>query len=256
MSVLELNVAAVRADAETTDAGWKSLYRLAGAAALIAVAVYLSDVIITFLPGGAPEPGTLTVTGWFALLRGNWFLGLRALGFLNIIAMPLLLPMFLALYASHRRVNQAYAALALILFAVGMAVYIANNPAVPMATLSGRYAAATTESQRSGLVAAGEAVLARGEDFTPGSLAGFLIAEIANLTIAVVMLRGRVFSKAAAYAGILGSAGLSIFTVWSTFVSLFYGAAVVLAGVGGLLNLAWLTLTAGRLFRLGQKRQA
>ncbi|HEY3316249.1 MAG TPA: hypothetical protein VGL40_13355 [Bacillota bacterium] len=253
MSALELNATAVvDTGAETADTSWKSLYRLGGAAALIAVTVYLLDVIITFLPGGAPEPGTLTVTDWFALLQGNWFLGLRALGFLNTIAMPLLLPMFLALFAAHRRVNQAYAALALILFVVGMAVYIASNPAVPMSALSGRYAAATAEAQRSGLVAAGEAILARGEDFTPGSLAGFLIGEIASLTMAVVMLRGQVFTKAAAYAGILGCVGLSIFTIWSTFVSLFYGAAVVLAGVGGLLNLVWLTLTARRLFRLGQ----
>ncbi len=47
-----------------------------------------------------------------------------------------------------------------------MAVYIANNAAIPMQALSGKYAAAGTETQRALYAAAGETILARGEDFT------------------------------------------------------------------------------------------
>ena len=242
----------VGANAETADSSWRSLYKLGGVTAMMAVLVYLLDVIITFLPGWAPEPGTLTVTDWFTLLQGNWVLGLRTLGFTNVFALALAVPMFLALYGAHRQVNRAYAALAMLFWLVGTAIYISNNPAVPMYVLSGKYAAATTDAQRSALVAAGEAMLVRGEDFTPGAFMGFFLTEVASMTISFVMLRGRIFSKAAAYVGILGCAFLTIFTIWSTFVPVLFGVATILAISGGLLNLAWFILVARRLFKLGQ----
>ncbi len=58
------------------------------------------------------------------------------------------------------------------------------------------------------------------------------------------MLRGRIFSRAAAYAGILGFSLLSIFTIWSTFVPVLFDVAMILALVGGLLSLAWYVLIA------------
>ena len=237
-------------DTETADAGWTSLCRLGGAAAKLAALVYMADIAITFLPGWAPPPGMLTVTDWFTMLHGNAILGLRTLGFGNTLAMVLMVPMFLGIYAAHRRVNQAYAALALVFCFLGAAIYISNNPAVTMYVLSGKYAAATTEAHRSALVAAGEAVLARGEDFTPGSSTGFLLSELASIGISLVMLRGRVFSKVTAYSGILGSAFLTIFTIWSTFIPGRFEAAIILALFGGLLNLAWLVLSGQRLTHL------
>jgi hypothetical protein len=41
------------------------------------------------------------------------------------------------------------------------------------------------------------------QDFTPGSFLGFLLDELAIIAISLVMLRGGVFSKSAAYATIL-----------------------------------------------------
>jgi hypothetical protein len=138
----------------------------------------------------------------------------------------------------------------LILSLVGTAIYLSNNAAFPMLALSTKYAAATTDAQRALLTAAGEAILARGEDFTPGALMGFLFSETASLVISFVMLRGGIFSRATAYAGLLGTFFLTIFTIWTTFIPGFFEVAMIFALIGGLLSLAWNILTARGLFQL------
>jgi hypothetical protein len=189
---------------------------------------------------------------WFHLFQSNWFFGLRNLGLLpNILTLILLIPLFLSLYAVHRQTGGACAALALIISLVGTAIYLSNNAAFPMWALSAKYSAATTEAQRSLLAAAGEAILARGEDFTPGSFTGFLFAELATFVISFVMLRGGIFSKGTAYAGILGGLLLTVFTVWSTFIPVYFEAAMIVAMLGGLASIVWYVLTARRLFQLG-----
>ncbi len=238
---------------ENETSSWSSLYRLGGTAALLAILVALTDIALTFLPAGAEQPGSMAAVGWFKLFQENWFFGLRNLGLLpNILTMILLLPVFLALFAAHRHGNRTYAALAVILSVVGAAIYLANNAAFPMLTLSAKYAAATTEAQRTLIAAAGEAILARGEDFTPGAFTGILLGEVAILTMSFAMLRGGIFSKATGYAGILSGTLLTVFTVWSTFIPVFYEAAMLLAMVGGLASIVWYALTAHRLFQLSK----
>ena len=242
-----------KSKSENKSSDWSSLYRLGGIAVLLAILVALTDICLTFLPLGAGEPGIMTAVDWFKLFQQNWFFGLRNLGLLpNILTLILLFPVFLALFDVHKHRNQAYAALAVVLSLVGTAIYLANNPAFPMLALSARYTAATTEAQRTLIAAAGEAVLARGEDFTPGAFTGFLLTEVAMTVMAFVMLRGGVFSKGTAYAGILGSLLLTVFTIWSSFIPVFYGAAMLLAMLGGLASIVWYILTARRLFQLSR----
>jgi hypothetical protein len=235
---------------ETVDCSWKGLYKIGGTAALMAVVVVLAEMMITFLPGGSVYPET--VIDWFTLLHSNWFLGLRDLGLLNLFFTILGIPVFLALYAAHQRDSRAYAALAAIISFVGLAVFLATNRAFPMLALSRRYAAVTTDAQRAALEAAGEALLAVGESHTPGTFLGFFLSEVAGIIISLVMWRGKAFSSANAYAGILGFTILLIFEFFSSFVPGSFDVAMIVAMVGGLLNLAWYILTARRLLQLGQ----
>lgn len=253
MTTVTATIPAQEVKQDDRHTGWHSLYRLGGAAALLAILVTLTDISLTFLPSGAEAPGTMTAIDWFALFRENWFMGLRNLGLLpNILTLGLFIPLFLALYAIHRCTDPAYAALALTLVLLGTAIYLANNAAFPMLALSAKYSAATTGMQRTMIAAAGEAVLARGEDFTPGAFTGFFFVEVANLIMAYVMLRGRIFSKGTAYAGMLSGLSLTLFTIWTTFIPVFFEAAMLLAMVGGIASMAWSVLTARRLFALGR----
>jgi hypothetical protein len=121
-----------------------------------------------------------------------------------------------------------------------------------MFVLGEKFAAATSDAQRSMLAAAGEAILARGEDFTPGAFIGFILGEIATLGILFVMLRGKIFGKVTAMVGIIGVTLLSAFTFWVTFFPASQNLAMVAGMTGGTLSMVWSILVAARLFRLGK----
>ena len=240
-------------DPINSASGWERLYKLGGAAALVIILVSLLDLALSFLPVGAtPDPGKGSVIDWFSLLHENWFLGLRGLGLWNIITAASSVLVFLALYGAHRRFDQAHAALAALLLCIGATIYISNNAALPMLTLSSQYTLATSEAQKAQLVTAGQVLLAQAEDFTPGSFVGFFITEVAEILMALVLLRGRLFGKPTAWVGLVGFIMLMIFTIWSTFVPVSYNAALLVAMLGGLLSLVWFFLVARRLFQLGQ----
>lgn len=239
---------------ETPESSWRSLYIIGGVAALIPVLTGLLDVVLTFLPvGAAPDPGTGSVLEWFALLQDNWFMGLRGLGLWNIITLTLTVPLYLALYGAFRSTHRAHATLVVMIFCIGASIYIAKNPALAMLDLSHQYAEATSEAQRSMLVGIGHSLLTQAEDFTPGSFWGFLIPEVAGLMMAAIMLRGEVFSRPVAYAGMLGFALLLVFTVWATFFTVYYDMALLVVALGGLLCMAWYILVASRLFQLAEQ---
>jgi hypothetical protein len=136
---------------------------------------------------------------------------------------------------------------------IGMAIYLANSAAIPMFVLSEKYAAAGTDAQRAMFAAAGEAVLARGEDFTPGSFLGLIFGGIAAIVMSFVMLRGGIFGKATAWVGMIGFTFLSVFTIWATFIPVLYDVAFYFFGmIGGLFALAWFALVALQCFKLGR----
>jgi len=228
---------------------WNNLYILGGASALLIVLTGLAEIIITFLPGG--YSATETVVDWFTLLHGNWFLGLRNLGLLNIIMVAFGIPLFLALYAAHRKVNQPFAALATVIAFIGIAVFYGTNRAFPMLALSSSYVTASTEVQRTMIEAAGQALLSVGQSHTPGTFMAFFLAEIADILMALVMLRGRVFSRWAAFAGIVGFGCLFTYDILASFVPALHEATLLLAMVGGIASMIWYIMIAIRLFLLG-----
>ena len=247
---IQANAANAAANAETAGFNRAVLCKLGGVAAVLIVLIALAEMAITFLPGGYTT--TETVVDWFTLLQNNWFLGLRNLGLLNIVMVALGIPMTYALYGIHRDKNQAFAALALMISLIGTAVFYATNRAFPMLDLSVRYAVAATEAQRTIIEAAGQAMLSVGQSHTPGTFLAFALSEIGGILMAVVALRGKVFGRAAGLAGIVGYGFLFAFEILSSFAPSTHDAALILAMVGGLSNLAWYILAALRFFQLGQ----
>ena len=235
--------------AETTGFAWQKFYQAGAVAALLIVLAGLLDILIMFLPGISTSPGARTVVDWYALLQSQWFLALRDMGLLNMITIFCSVMVFFALYGMHRRLSSLAATLALILVCMGAAIYIANNTALPMLTLSQHYAAATSESQKALWVSAGQALLAR-EDLTAGAFPGFFFVEIAGALIAWVALRGGVFRRWEAWLGMIATGCLFFFNLCAAFIPALYDSVMPIFGAGGgLLSMVWYALIARRLFQ-------
>lgn len=141
---------------EPAGSGWRSLYQVGGTTVLIVFLIPLAGIGISYFLGVArATQETVTVIDWFTLFQNHWFLGLRNLGLLNLIAAVLLAPTVLAIYSAIRRDHEAYGAFGTILFFVGLAVYSSGSRALPMLSLSNQCASATTEQQRTLLIAVG-----------------------------------------------------------------------------------------------------
>jgi len=238
----------IQAQKEETSQAWCNIYRVGAVTSLLILFTAVLEIVITFLPGGYTS--ATTVVDWFNLLHNNAFLGLRNLGLLNIVMTALGIPMFFALCMAHWKVNPVYSALALIVSAIGDAVFYATNRAFSMLDLSNRYAAASTGVQRAVLEAAGQALLVVGQSHVPGTFIGFCLGEIAGILISVVMLKGGIFSKLSAWVGILGFSLLGVYEICQSFIPGSSSFALVFAMIGGISNLVWYGLIARRLFKM------
>ena len=241
---------------ETTDSIWNGLYRIGAAAALICALMYLITLGI-YIPANRASPPPSTVLEWFTLFQVKPLTGLFFLGLADIVIMVFWGPMSLALYTALKHSNKTWSLLATTFIFVGMAVYLATNTAFSMLSLSHQYAAATTEAQKSVLLAAGRAMIAISEG-TGGQFTGMPLAWLAGLILSVVMLRSTVFSKATAWVGILGLGLLVASMPFAGYTTTGPTTAVVSVIIaltyvgGGLLSLAWYILVGLRLLKLGR----
>jgi hypothetical protein len=225
-------------DAETADSRWKPLYRIVGAAALFAVAIYLIHLIVFFV-WGQPE----SALGWFNLFEDNKLGGLLAFELLLVVSSALGIATTLALYVALRRVNEALMSIALVLGLLEAVAFIVARPAFEMLYLSEGYVAATTEAQRDAFLAAGEAMLA-----TFNGTAFHLsinLFSIYFLIVPLIMLRSHIFGRVTAYVGIL--AAILNWALYVPEIGIFLSILSVFPFL-----LIWNILIARRLFQLGR----
>ena len=244
-------------DTDTKDAAWKGLFKVGSVAALIAGLVFRRNLGAEFMLlrsvgiiNVGPTTPPVAVGDWFGLLQNNRLVGLTLLGAFDMVNYALVGLMFLALFAALRRAGRSSITIAAALSFVGIAVYLASNQALTMLSLSDQYAAATTDAQRSLLLAAGQAILAihqnAGYEGT-GLYLSFFLVTVAGLLISAVMLRSRIraFSKVTAYMGILANGfGLGY------YLALAFAPALVALplSVSALFLLAWYILIGRQLW--------
>jgi hypothetical protein len=214
------------------------LYRIGGAAALFGAALIPIQFII-FVLWGQPE----TAVGWFELFQDNKLGGLLAFELLFVVNAVLGIATTLALYVALRRVSESLMAIALGLGLLEAVAFIVARPALEMLYLSNQYAAATTDAQRAALLAAGEAMLAvfHGTAFH----VGINLFSVYYLIVALVMLRGNIFGRVTAYAGI-ATAILN----WGLYVP--GGIGLILFSLSILPLATWNLLVARKLLKLGR----
>jgi len=229
---------------------------------LIAALVFRRNLGVAEVPLLTGYSSPSTVAGWFALLHNNPLLGLTLLNVFDIADYALVGLMFLAVAVALRQTNKSYALIAATLCLLGVGVYFVSNSAFAMFSLSYQYYSATTDAERSTLLAAGQAVLANG--YNPGALyqgAGYymslLLVAVAGLTVCIVMLRSSIFYRATGYVGIVASACDLVYLVGLVFVPQtdVYLFSLVCIASGGLFVTIWHLLIGLKLFNLGRTYQ-
>jgi hypothetical protein len=222
-------------------ASWSTLYRAAGAAALV-TAVLIPVQLVVFMAYPFPD----TVTGWFQLLQDNPLAGLVDLDLLLVVDNVLLVVIALALYVALRPTSPSVVTMATGLWLLAIAMFVATNPAVEMLSLSNQYAAATSETQRSAAVAAGEALLAGWEG--TAFQVGYVLGQLAGIMIGLVMQRSHRFGRAVPATLIIGNlVGFGLYLP---------AVGVAISAFSGLVLWAWYVLMARRFLLLGHSEQA
>ena len=226
------------------------IFAIGGVAALLSAAGALADVAIGMSTGGSISDLPPDAAGRFAELIATPALGLYHLDLLNLVTTIIMVPVLYACWMALRQSGPA-AGLAVMLGVIGAAVFVANNPALPMLGLAGDYASADP-ARRILVSAAGEAILARGAHGSAGVLPGFLLATVANIVLSAGMLRSKLFGRPTGVLGLAGNLLLAAYLVLVTFLPQVRAAAMAFAAPGGLLAIAWTILTAIGLIRLSR----
>jgi hypothetical protein len=219
---------------------WKPLYKLAAAAALLMAGIIVAQ-FVAFMT--VPPPLDGNAADWFHFFEQTPFIGLVGFEFLMVLYVIISVPLTLAFYARLKAVSPSWMLVFLALSLVGVFSFIAARPALEMLNLSQTYSAATSEAQRSMLLAAGEATLAtfHGMAFH----ISYVLGSLTGLLLSMVMLRDRTFSRATAWVRI----GSSIFD-FGLYVPVI-GMYISICSVFFLL--AWDIMVARRFFQLAAR---
>ena len=246
---------------QNSTANWKPLYLTGGIAALLAVFVFrrnlgaeLSLLAMLGIVDGVPTTPLTSAGDWFRLFQENRLVALTLLNLFDLVEYALLGLIFLALYVALRRARPSAMLVATTAGLMGITVYFASNQALSMLALSERYAAATTDAQRSAYLAAGEALLAANnpESITQGAgiYVSLFLVLLAGLISSVAMLRSAVFSKGTAVVGILAN-GIGL----CYFITLIFLPAVywIPHPISAPFRVVWYFLIALKLFKLARQ---
>ncbi len=234
------------AGARPPDPAYRSLYRLGGVAALIVAFLTVAEIIVFAI---FPQPST--ISGWFILFQANPIIGLLDFWGLEVPMFAMFALVFLALYVLLREVNKSGMTIALTLALLGIAIFFATNNPFSMLSLSRQFAAATTDANRSALLAAGEALLANTNQRAVGGFnIGLLLVSVAGLTVSSVMRRANSFRRLTAYVGILAF-GFSLADYLRQALTSSVTIALLLILPGAILLVIWFVLVGRRLSQLG-----
>lgn len=225
---------------ETVHSDWKGLYRVGAVAALL---MFVLTLIQSFIFITNPPPST--VIDYFTLFQKSQILGLLDLDLLLIVINILLILIYLALYVALVRIGKSYMTIALAIGLAGTILFFASREATfGMLSLSNQYAAASTDTERAILLAAGQALLTiyNGTAFD----LSYIFGGVVILIFSIVMLRSNIFGKATACLGFVMGILMLVPPTIGTI-------GLLLSFISLIPTLVWLIPIARKLFQLGYR---
>jgi len=223
------------------DSTWKGIYRVGGICLFLSGIIFITVAILSMILGPAPSSAESYLQSMASnILVAELNFGLYALS--DFLFLPVLLALFLSLKQIHKN--------AMLIAAGLMALYvifdfgITEMNSLTLVSLTQNYAAATTDAQRSTILASAGYALAT---LPIATFCSYFVSSIGLIIVGLVMLKG-IFNKPTALlaiaAGIEGTLGA------------FYGIFPPLAGllIPALITYGiWALFGGTRLLRLGKR---
>lgn len=181
----------------------KHLYIIGGIFAIVQLVAILASIVIAVAFGPRPT----SAVEFFAIQQENPLAALLRGDFvLMVFLLGAYLGTFPALWWNLRHLSPTTATFAALFTAIGVILSFSSESTFALLHLGDLYAAASSESARVQLLAAGEAVLAAGWWHSSGSYMTGILLQGGGVIISLVMLRSRDFSKVTAVSGLIGNA--------------------------------------------------
>jgi hypothetical protein len=197
-------------------------------------------------------PPPSTVRDWFRLFQSSPIVGIVDFWGLEVPMYAMFALVFLALFAALKEVDKGIMAIALALALLGIAVFLATNNPCSMLTLSRQFADATTDTSRSTLLAAGEALLANTNQRAVGGFnIGLFLISAAGLIASWAMSKASSFRRLTAHLGI-AAFGFSLADYVRQALTSSVAIALLVILPGALLLVVWFVLVGRGLCQLGQ----
>jgi hypothetical protein len=216
------------------------LYRIAGIAALLTVAITLAQIVFGIVwPPPDFAPTAASAASVLEMAQAEPVRAFVSLDGLMIVDYLLLLVVYLALHAAQKERQPSLSTLGTGLALVAIALYLTANPALTTLVLAGQYDAATAAT--SGIVPATQMVFAnfQGTAF----LVHYVVMGVAGILVSVAMLRSGIFSRATAVAGIAQGTMM--------LVPVTFGTIGLVFALGSLVPfIVWFVLVGRTLLRL------
>jgi len=221
-----------------SQGNWNKLFKIGGIAAICSVLLIPVQIFIFI-----SWPPPIEIADWFSLFQESWLLGLLSLDLLYILNNTLILLVYLALYFALKQADETLMAIGFMIGIVGVTVLYSSNVSFEMLALSNQYAAAASEATKTMLLTSGHTLMTiyTGTAFD----IYYILNGIALLIIAIVMLKSKVFGKAAAYWGLF-AAILMLIPSTAGMIGLAFSLASLIPWI------VFSILIARKLLQLGQ----
>jgi hypothetical protein len=211
-----------------------------GLTCMIFLAYCIATMLIVVLLGPPPS----TIEGYYIMLNGH----LR-LDILTVFVMPLYYLIFYSIYLAIKKENQESDLFSLIMVYAGLTLFLSTTSIFSYLSLSDKYILATSEIEKSRIIAAGEAVLSKDMWHGTSAFIGGILLQTGGVLFSISMIRGKVFNKITGYVGVL-IFGLDLIHI--LIAAVLPKVSTIIMVIAGTFYLLWFPLVGFRLFKLSR----
>jgi hypothetical protein len=180
-----------------SNSKWRNLYKTGGWVAINFLIYSLTTMAVMLGLFAPPSNARDTLN----ILGQNMWVGLLRLDALTTVVMPFFYFLFLSLFIALRKKHPVVSIMTLLLGCACLTLFLAAPSFVSWLVFNDKFATATTEPQKTLLLAADETILATDLWHSSSAFVGGLLLHTSTLLISLMMLRSKNFSKLSAWTG-------------------------------------------------------